>query len=1172
MTLPAMQIGTAPLIGVNSADTFFSTKRVVNATKLAQLEGKPVGTDLPTPPEIVELARALKNNPDLIYEYVRNNIDVVWMYGLHKGALGTLIDKSGTPFDQAALMVALLNQAGYQATYQIGWIQLSSAQFAAWTGVSDKNAACQMLANGGISAVFDGTAQNVFCGTGAGGSFGNVKLNHIWVKVTIPGSSCASACLFDPSYKSYTKWTGIDVKAAAEIGSGASSPLSIATTGMTTGTLTGGVPSNLGFNTNGSGATAGLFDKLSTYSQNVLDYLYANHLETAHMEDVAGGGVITPYVSPAGGLRQTSLPYMGQQTANLVAATCAVPATSVCVVPDVYRTTLRVRGYMYDYDCISQCPSPNAAWKNMFDAPFFADEIYGRSVTMDTDYGSGNYYKPYQGGPNRFTNLVTLHVDGVQVLTPYFEPAAYMGSNGQGFPIVASTRGAPAYVTLDVDHPYAATGIAGNTTNNGGYMREEVTKPVRLITGLTVVTGFGDASPSLFNKLSEERGSDSPMPYETSSCPEEGDGGKCVSYYPGGTGDFERLKLATSWMAQYSRAARLHAAIGGMTYQLHHVLGVAYGDALLTVAYQQNPPYGSNPDTPQADNFNRLDIDSGVSMQSRTADAAKRRAVIAAFAASASALEGSVASQLDDLPDNASTAARFEWANTPQGFGYWDSGNAYEDPAGVRRAFVQFDSGNIGTDGANAGAVALVENHTPDWYGVAGHCGTLDCGNSSPGGQPTISQFEAGGWQGAYKSDILAYVGNGYSVVTSQEAFLGPGQRASGDIQWATGKDGNGHTTYGYYAHAVTKQRGPAFVANLYDVATGLEPVAIAHAVVALGSYFESSVTTKGGGGGAQPNQSTSYSPAEAGDILKSHFVDKSNLLGVNLSNGSFGYSAPAKIVTGNGGFPYELSAEFQWNPQAPPPPGQAPVTPVAPNPGWTTSWQNRLAFAGSGLEAMGQSDVRAAVGTLAAFAAEQDVYAQTPSMAREVTGVLTQSWWVRQMWSNTITVALGTQSRQFLGLPQGVSLPTGEAWFLPGPTYATLSVTGARTAYEQKCTETLLPRTPYAASRGWDYSGVSAVDVTNAGGDVQHFVPWSNKYITVGGKHCGYAQGFRLASWTFPKGGSDAEKLQVTLTYGNAYDPEDTAGHGFERLLSVQNSIGRQIDFTLDGYAITGF
>ncbi|MBV9991180.1 MAG: hypothetical protein JOZ72_07785, partial [Alphaproteobacteria bacterium] len=41
---------------------------------------------------------------------------------------------------------------------------------------------------------------------------------------------------------------------------------------------------------------------------------------------------------------------------------------------------------------------------------------------------------------------------------------------------------------------------------------------------------------------------------------------------------------------------------------------------------------------------------------------------------------------------------------------------------------------------------------------------------------------------------------------------------------------------------------------------------------------------------------------------------------------------------------------------------------------------------------------------------------------------------------------------------------------------------------------------------------------------------------------------------------------------YGNAYDPEDTAGHGFERLLSVQNSIGRQIDFTLDGYAITGF
>ena len=72
------------------------------------------------PNEIVELARALDWNPDLIYEYVHNNIQTLPIYGSLKGAYGTLIDGVGTPIDQAELMYVLLQQSCYSPQYEIG--------------------------------------------------------------------------------------------------------------------------------------------------------------------------------------------------------------------------------------------------------------------------------------------------------------------------------------------------------------------------------------------------------------------------------------------------------------------------------------------------------------------------------------------------------------------------------------------------------------------------------------------------------------------------------------------------------------------------------------------------------------------------------------------------------------------------------------------------------------------------------------------------------------------------------------------------------------------------------------------------------------------------------------------------------------------------------------------
>lgn len=1158
LTLPAMKIDTAALIGPSAADSYYPN-RAITAASLSPA----------TPPEIVELARALKYNPDLIYEYVHNNIDVAWMYGLQKGALGTLIDKSGTPFDQATLMMALLNQVGpnqtggFTASYQAGTITPTPAQFTAWTGISDANAACQMLANGGIPAIIN-NQQNVSCSSVAGG-IASITMAHIWIKVTIPNTSCNTGCLFDPSYKQYIKQTGIDLASATGLASDL--PFPHATDNMQTGMIPGtSVPYVWKL------SAGELNSHLATYAQNLLNCIQSDcksiGTTAPQMEDILGGGVIVPYVSPVGGLRQSTLPYPATASHTW---TCTPPVSGICNVDNHYRTILQVQGWTWNYLWTNgQSAEPQGQYDNMFNndvnhvSPFFVDEIYGRALNVDTDYG--NQDKNFYDATNKYANTVYLRLDGV-TLASHTNPGMWEGYTTTGVPLYVTSRGAPSYFTLTIDHPYAAANDH-TTTVNGTYMDATITKSVVLITPLTIVDGLGETSGNLLAKWSDEKAADVQLPYIGSTCPEEDPPGKCVNMYPGGQGDFEREKLAANWLAQYSRAARLNAAIAGVVPQLHHALGFVYGDALISPTYSQSPPWNENPDYSQVDNFNRLDVDSAISMSSRTADASARRAAIFAFAATAATLEGAAAQQMDDLPDGMSTASRFEWGNAPPGtLDNWEAPhctdtNAYEDPGcpGARK-FVQYTSANSG----QAGSVDLIENHVLDYY-------TGFLGGAPPGAQPTLSAGEAGGWNTAYVNEIAAYTtpAANYTVVTSQEAFLGPGQRGGGSINWQVNHF-NGITTYDPYYHTPTKQRGPAFVATKYDPNNNLDPLFIAHDVVALGSYGDGIYATKGGGGGSQSNQGTSYSPNDAADILKSRFVDKSNALGVNLSNGSIGYTAPAKLDVGNGGFPYELSAEYQWNPAPRNPAFLSPQSPVAPTPGWTTNWNNRLAMSGSGMEAMGKSDVRAAVGTIATFLAAQSIYANSPTAQRDVAGLLAMAWWARQMSGNVITVSLGTSTRQFLGLPQGVTLPGTSppvSWFAPGSnTYSTLAMSGTgRVPYEQKCTGPN-PGTPYAPSRGWNYSGIPTVTITNPHGDQQSFAYWSNTYSLEGDYECGFAQGFRLASWTFPQGPS------VTLTYGNKIDyQKPNPNKGFDQLVKVQNSVGREIDFTTDGFIVTGF
>ncbi len=74
-------------------------------------------------PEIQSLATSLNNDPRLMYEYVLNNVDYVPYLGSLKGATLTYLDRSGNDYDQASLLIALLQAAGYTtATYNSGQV------------------------------------------------------------------------------------------------------------------------------------------------------------------------------------------------------------------------------------------------------------------------------------------------------------------------------------------------------------------------------------------------------------------------------------------------------------------------------------------------------------------------------------------------------------------------------------------------------------------------------------------------------------------------------------------------------------------------------------------------------------------------------------------------------------------------------------------------------------------------------------------------------------------------------------------------------------------------------------------------------------------------------------------------------------------------------------------
>lgn len=317
--LPASRRAQAGLVSSEEAQNTLA-KRIVAPT---QFPAPNLSTAVTS--EIQELARALKNDPNLIYQYVYDRVEYTPIYGSLKGAAATLLDGKGNDFDQCSLMIALLRQAGFTANFIYGQIRVYPAQLTNWLGVTaSPNAIGWLLGSAGIPATTWTYPDN---------SLAFVDMDHVWVSVHIGTNDYA----FDPSLKTNAYTAGINLPAA--MGYNQATFLSNALAGATS-------TSSYLQNVN----SAGLRSALTGYATNLVNYIRSN-FPAASLDQIIGGKSIIPVqVFP----RQSSLPY---QQSVLYQWTD---------IPAQYKTTLRIQHLGIDVTLLTE-------------------DIYGKRLTVFYD-------------------------------------------------------------------------------------------------------------------------------------------------------------------------------------------------------------------------------------------------------------------------------------------------------------------------------------------------------------------------------------------------------------------------------------------------------------------------------------------------------------------------------------------------------------------------------------------------------------------------------------------------------------------------------------------------------------------------------------------------------------------------------------------------------------------
>ena len=297
----------------------------------------------PIPASVAELARALKYDPVLIYEFVRNNIEYLPIWGMLKGPEGALTDGAGTAFDIAQLTADLINadpNHGATATLVRGTISMSATTAASWLSLNGMNG-CPLaytFSSGGIPITYTSTNAPACTGT-----INFTSIGHVWVKVTIG----ATVREIDPSFKTHTKTDAI-VDLPTVTGYNRSSFLTTACTNCNTN------PNIVTALNRGAILNPAGTHSYPKYARNLLAYLQANDIHD--LSKVIGGYKIDQTYPTS---LPVSLPYT-------VASRIADPF----VIDGTWKAALLV-----NFNGISQL--------------FSSDAIYGKRLTVT--FNGSNY-------------------------------------------------------------------------------------------------------------------------------------------------------------------------------------------------------------------------------------------------------------------------------------------------------------------------------------------------------------------------------------------------------------------------------------------------------------------------------------------------------------------------------------------------------------------------------------------------------------------------------------------------------------------------------------------------------------------------------------------------------------------------------------------------------------
>jgi len=381
------------------------------------------------PAEVTALALALGSasaaaNPgayvDRVYQYVRNTIEIELMFGSAKGGYGAMVDRSGTAFDQAELMVLLLRAGGITADYRVGDLTLPAADLANWFGVAQPNGSFDSSVLGQVLA--DGAIPY----SSAGGSF---TILHVWVAAIFGGQTY----MFDPSRKTRTVTAGVNLDTATQFINGTASATFLS--GSTAGSA-GGVGTRRVLN------AAGLETQLNTASGNLLTWIEAN-APVSDVDELLGASRVIGDVVGSAGPRVTSLPN-------------GVVQRSFTNIPDQYRKRLTV--HMVDPGIT--VVGGGVVSKTFFDnRHFYLDRIYGRRLSIDTT-----------------DDLATfgLSLNGQGMTADWSQPGA------PDFAQHAANRSL-ANLTLTINHPYAGAG--GAYADRSVILNIDYVQPAEIVVG-----------------------------------------------------------------------------------------------------------------------------------------------------------------------------------------------------------------------------------------------------------------------------------------------------------------------------------------------------------------------------------------------------------------------------------------------------------------------------------------------------------------------------------------------------------------------------------------------------------------------------------------------------------------------------------------------------------------